>query len=126
MGCRVRVVLVVGGFGGGGGGAAGRGGFDSQALQNAAGKGWWGAPQPPATQAPLRRESTRISAVAQNSFQFTSSTPLAAVLSRFVFCMKSVRAPGAALAGTCSVRWIIPSPAGCLAITATSPAPDTV
>src|SRR5216683_3279637 len=65
-------------------------------------------------------------AVAQSSFQFTSSTPLAAVLSRFVFWTKSVRAPGAALAGICSVRWMIPSPAGCFAITATSPDPDTV
>src|SRR6266446_2324228 len=40
--------------------------------------------------------------------------------------MKSVRAPGVALAGTCSVRWIMPSPAGCFEITAMSTGPETV
>src|SRR5580704_233313 len=40
--------------------------------------------------------------------------------------MKSVRAPGKALAGICSVTWIIPSPAGCFVMTATSPGPETV
>src|SRR6266852_1672089 len=39
--------------------------------------------------------------------------------------MKSVRAPSVALAGTCSVKWMMPSPAGCFEITATSPGQDT-
>src|SRR5947209_8739131 len=40
--------------------------------------------------------------------------------------MNMVRAPGNAFAGICSVKWMIPNPAGCLEITATSPGPDTV
>jgi len=40
--------------------------------------------------------------------------------------MKSVRAEAAAVAGNCNVRRIIPSPTGCLAMTATSPGPVTV
>src|SRR5579863_4559726 len=59
------------------------------------------------------------------NFHWITNDPLAAVLSRFVFWIKSVRAPGRALDGICSVMWIIPNPAGCFAITVTSPGPDT-
>jgi hypothetical protein len=45
---------------------------------------------------------TKIFVAVRSSFQRTSKTPLAAVLSRLVFWTKSVRAPGVALAGTCS------------------------
>src|SRR5579884_300610 len=39
--------------------------------------------------------------------------------------MKTVRAPGCALPITCSVKWMIPRPAGCFATTDTSPGPET-
>src|SRR5712692_4166283 len=51
---------------------------------------------------------------------FTSSPPVMAVLSLFAFSTNKVRGPVCAALVTWSVRWMIPSPSGCLAMMLTS------
>jgi hypothetical protein len=95
--------------------------------RNSAGPASWHSLRLPPKLCRPETESRENACVLRSSSSFTSfpshfthSVPLAAVLSKSVFGVKNVRAEGAAVAGSCRVNRINPSPSACLAITATS------